>query len=214
MLKCKCQLYNLTYLHYLLITMMLLLSGCSIQNTDMVLVLDLSGSTQDHYTMVTEFATHLVYGLDMSFSRTRLGIITFSTTSKNEFFLNTYTDKESIINAMRFEHYGGRTNIYHALNRLNEEQFILASGDRVGVRNIAVLVSDGYSNEQAGQELAEAEIVKDRGAEVYTIALGESPNLSDINEMSSNPDSDYVIRLRTIAEAQDAAEMLLDTLCR
>ena len=179
-----------------------------------MLVLDLSGSTQEHYAIVTSFALTLVQGLDLAFGRSRVGIITFSTESRNEFFLNDYQDKESILNAMRFSHYGGRTNIYAALRRLNEEQLTAANGDRNGVRNIAVLVSDGYANEQASLTLDEAARIKARGTEIYTVAIGGSPNLSDINEISSDPDSDFVIRLRTLQDAEQAASDFLDILCR
>ena len=164
--------------------------------------------------MVTSFALSLVQGLDLAFGRTRVGIVTFNHESRNEFFLNSYQDKESVLNAMRFQHYGGRTNVYSALNRVFEEQFVSANGDRNGNRNVAVLVSDGHANEQASLTNGEATRIKDSGTEIYTIAVGGSPNLSDINEISSNPDSEYVIRLRNVTQAEQAAASLLDTLCR
>ena len=206
--------FAIYYITFRYICSFLCFAVCSIQGTDLVLVLDLSGSTQEHYEIVTSFALTLVQGLDLAFGRSRVGIITFSTESRNEFFLNDYQDKESILNAMRFSHYGGRTNIYAALRRLNEEQLTAANGDRNGVRNIAVLVSDGYANEQASLTLDEAARIKARGTEIYTVAIGGSPNLSDINEISSDPDSDFVIRLRTLQDAEQAASDFLDILCR
>ena len=80
---------------------------------------------------MTSFALELVHGLDLSFGRTRVGVVTFSTESRNEFFLASYQDRQSILNRMRFEHYGGRTNIYSALQRVADEQLTINNGYRI-----------------------------------------------------------------------------------
>ena len=187
--------------------------ACSIQSTDLIIVLDLSGSTQEQYEIVTSFALELVHGLDLSFGRTRVGVVTFSTEARNEFFLFSFQDRQSILNRMRFEHYGGRTNIYQALRLVTDEQLTQQNGDRTGVRNLVVLVSDGDHNEESHRTLAQAEALKARDAELYTIAIGQSPNFGDLNQMSSNPDSQYVIRLQTLDQVRNAADILLGFIC-
>ena len=162
---------------------------------------------------MTSFALELVHGLDLSFGRTRVGVVTFSTEARNEFFLFSFQDRQSILNRMRFEHYGGRTNIYQALRLVTDEQLTQQNGDRTGVRNLVVLVSDGDHNEESHRTLAQAEALKARDAELYTIAIGQSPNFGDLNQMSSNPDSQYVIRLQTLDQVRNAADILLGFIC-
>ena len=153
-----------------------------------------------------------MHGLDLSFGRTRVGVVTFSTESRNEFFLASYQDRQSILNRMRFEHYGGRTNIYSALQRVADEQLTINNGYRIRANHVVVLVSDGEHNEQSPLTLDAAERVKEK-ALLYTVAIGQSPNFGDLNAMSSNPDSQYVIRLQTLADVETAADMLLDFIC-
>lgn len=164
--------------------------------------------------MTVEFALQLVYGIDMSQSRSYIALITFSSTATVNFPLNRYFDKESVINAMRFAYSGGRTNIQDALQLVNSQVFIPTNGDRNSARNIVVLVSDGYANVNEGNTISEATNVKNRGALIYTIALGTNPDLSTLNAVSSNPDSDYVFRLRNPSEVQTTVDNVLGELCR
>jgi collagen type VI alpha len=185
---------------------------CNIENTDIVLLLDTSGSTEDDFREMSEFAYDLVYGLDMSADRTRVGVILFNTDSQMLFKLNTYSQKISVLNALRFKYTGGRTSIYSALRLAGADMFTVASGDRPGVRNILVLASDGYSTVNGGDPSTEAQELRNQGIEIYVVAMGSNPNLAELNAISSDPDTSHVINLAD-SDGMSAAEALLDVLC-
>ena len=109
--------------------------GCDIR-VDLVLILDLSGSVEDEYRMVLEFAKHLVYGLPFQQDRTRVGAIAYSTEIVGQFYMNTYRDQEAVINALNFYHKGGKTNAQLALNLMREQHFTSQRGDRSAVRGL------------------------------------------------------------------------------
>ena len=56
----------------------------------MVFMLDLSGSVQSEYERTLAFTKRVVYGLDMSFDRTRFGVVTFGDSATIQFDLNAY----------------------------------------------------------------------------------------------------------------------------
>ena len=164
--------------------------------------------------MTTQFALQLIYAVDMSFSRTRVGLVTFSTDARLMFYLNSFLDKESLINSMRFVYKGGRTNIHDALQMVNNEVMVFQRGDRPLVQDIMVLVSDGKANINEADTTTESDAFKSRGGQIYTVALGTSPNFRLIDEMSSLPSSDYVLRLRNVGEVSQTLQDLLEQICR
>jgi collagen type VI alpha len=82
---------------------------CS-RHYDVVFVLDLSGSVGDanEYPTVTNFTREVVAGLSSS---TNVGIVTFDTVARSVFYLNTYTSRRQLLNAINFYTPGGKTNV-------------------------------------------------------------------------------------------------------
>ena len=176
--------------------------------------MDLSGSVKDEYEMVVQFAQRVVYGLNMRYDRTRVGAVTFSTVVGDQFYMNTYTTKEAVINALNFHHEGGRTNMQAALEVTRTVHFKPSRGERTGVRNVVALISDGNSNVNAAKTIPEAKRLKGDAIDIFSIALGKSPNLPDLNEIANNPDSEYVVKLPTLADVDAAANEFLQHLCK
>ena len=176
--------------------------------------MDLSGSVENEYEMSVQFAQRVVYGLNMRYDRTRVAVVTFSTTVGDQFYLNSYTSKDAIINAMNFHHKGGRTNTQEALNVMRTTHFTPSHGQRTGVRNVAVLISDGNSNINADNTVPEADRARRQGIDVYSVGLGRNPNLPELNDISNDPDSEYVVRLPSLADVDSAANELLERLCK
>ena len=89
----------------------------------------------------------------MQFGRTRVGIVTYSDRAKVMFRLGKYKTMQELMNGLSFSRSGGRTNTQEALRYMYQDVFS-RSGDRRGVDNIAIVVSDGGSNVSRGRKLA------------------------------------------------------------
>ena len=120
---------------------------------DVVFVLDISGSVDTVYNLLINFTKHAVMGLPMHFGRTRVGLISYSDRAKMEFDLNDYTEKKEILNAMVVAKPGGATNTQAALRMMHQDMFSNYRGDRDGVDNVAIVISDGMSNVEQGKKL-------------------------------------------------------------
>ena len=75
----------------------------------------------------------------------------------------SFRAKQEVLNALSFFPNRGKTNTQAALGVMRRELFTSGRGDRTGVDNIAVLVTDGYSNIDRFNTIPEAERAKDDG---------------------------------------------------
>ena len=76
----------------------------------------------------------------------------FSQRANTEFTLDRYTDKTSLVEAIRnIQHTGGDTNIADGLRLMRRMLFSGRNGDRSDVKNVAIVITDGNSNTEADQ---------------------------------------------------------------
>ena len=76
-------------------------TGCRRQ-IDVVFVLDMSGSTETSHKWARLAAKEIVTNLDMNFGRVHVGLITYGDNASVHFYLDTYSEKEEILNAICF----------------------------------------------------------------------------------------------------------------
>jgi collagen type VI alpha len=188
---------------------------CSRQ-LDVVFVLDLSGSIEEDssYVTVVDFVRSVIAGLDVQNGLVRVGVVTFATTATNEFYLKTYVQNgQALQNAIEFSHPGGTTNAQAGLS-LAKNQFTSANGDRSGIPNVVVYVSDGYSDvlEVPGSDMA-ADQLKNTGVTIYSVGLTDNPNIVELWNINSDPDNDYYVSIGSNNDYTSAANQLLDKLC-
>ena len=119
-----------------------------------------------------------------------------------------------MLNALSFRRAGGRTNTQRALRLLNDDVFSSSRGDRSGVPNVAIVVSDGESNVRRENTQPEARRARQRAVEIYSLAIGERPAMDELNGMATEPHAEHVLRARTEADVENAAARLLDELCQ
>ena len=68
-----------------------------------------------------------------------------------EFDLLQYNTVEALRTAVAFQRAGGLTNTQQALELLTTQVFNVSMGDRTGVNNTAVVITDGKSNVARGK---------------------------------------------------------------
>jgi len=71
-----------------------------------------------------------------------------------------------------------------------------------------ILVGDGYSVD-SGRTRAIADWLKSNGTVIYGVANGEGSQLSELTQIASSPDSQYVLQLGDI---RSVSQTLLDRL--
>ena len=183
-------------------------------------MIDLSGSTLDEYERTMTFVREAVYGLDFRFNRARVAVITYGSTAQVRFDLDAYTAKDDVINALRFMPNVGRTNTQQAIARMRNDVFRGGAGvgDRAGVANVGVLVTDGFSNVARANTIPEALRARnDDDIALYVIALGDQVDRAEVNGIAGyrqEPTSDYVYNIMNTGQVGDVTRTWLEHLCQ
>jgi uncharacterized protein with von Willebrand factor type A (vWA) domain len=120
---------------------------------------------------VNGFVSHA----DIDTGNTKIAIITYSTKVRVEFDLKTYGTKEKLLNAINaIEYTFGDTNTADAIKMVRTRSFTPFYGDREGIPNVAVIVTDGVSNINHYKTIPEAKLARESGIEIYAIGVGVS----------------------------------------
>lgn len=183
---------------------------------DVVFAIDSSGSVgQDNFYRVLNFTYFTVDGLDIDSGQFRVGVTTFSDTSRLEFNLGDFTKKEDIEQALkeRVHYVYGNTHTAHALRRARTEMFTAPAGDRPDIPNVVVVVTDGQSNVNHELTLPEARALKNAGVTIITVAVGFTSETTELVGLTSAPVSQNLIYVTDYESLDKLKDQLIDPLC-
>ena len=177
-------------------------------------MLDASGSVESNYALIQDLAKRVVYGLNFNAGRTRVGVITYQNTEQIRFHLNEYTSQDEVLNAIAFDkNSSDGTHTSSALRIMREQMFKARKGDRTGVDNVALVLTDGRSNIQNSNTIPEADLAKDDDIHMMAVGVGRRVGHNEINGIASSPTSDNAFFLDDASELDNVANLILDQLC-
>ena len=139
-----------------------------------------------------------------------IAVVTFSDQAKLQFRLNEYDnrlDMKAAIDEIPYTH--GTTNTAAALKLIREQVFQPNVGDRDDLNNVAILLTDGNSNDFA-QTLLQARLAREQGITLITVGINDWINMDELREIASDPDDlnvfqidkfDQITRLRNDIKA-------------
>ena len=151
-------------------------------------------------------------GIDISPTQNQIGVILFSDRARLLFGLNAYTDKTSLVQAVRgIPYIDDATNIPDALCQLITSYTDNSLGARLeaGVFQVAILMTDGQSNRDSNpcgfssvSEAANAVRTVLPQVTVFAFGVGDEYNEQDVINIASRPD--YV----GVAQSFDLSQLL------
>lgn len=180
--------------------------------TDVVFALDGSGSIGAAiFLKYIEFLRAVVTGLN---DGTRVGVLIFSDSWKILFQLNTFDDKQYIINALYAYYPGGTTNTAGAIQQVREGMFTAANGDRPDVPNILVLVTDGISNDR-NATIGQAILTRNAGISIITVGVGVGDQIdpNELEGIASYPTTSNFIPVENENSFMRIVPTLVQALC-
>lgn len=154
---------------------------------DVVFLLDGSDGTRTGFPAMRDFVQRVVETLSVDDNKDRVSVVQYSRDPTVQFYLNTYTTKDEILNTVRgLRHKGGRPlNTGAALQHLRDNVFTPSAGSRrlQGVPQVLILLSGGKSFDSVA---APASALKQLG--VLTFAIGtRSSDSRELQEISYDP---------------------------
>ena len=165
---------------------------------DLCFIIDSSGSIRDNnppggdpdnWQLQLDFLSNLVDLFTIGPDATKVGAVVFSEQVRLAFSLDTYTDAQSIKDAiLGLAYLGQTTNTPEGLRVTREQCFNQGNGDRPNVQNLAIFISDGvpFPAERRDPTIREAEALKGI-ASVIAIGISNVIDQDLLRTISSSP---------------------------
>ena len=195
-------------------TRVAILSGCSRQN-DIIFLFDASGSLASQLSLEVSLAKRIASSLNFASGRTRVGTVSFQADAKTRFYLNTFSTREDVVNSLDFvaDSRIKGTNTAAALSGMLS-MFTPDGGDRTGVPNTAIILTDGQSNINQENTIPEAQRAHRAGVHLLAVGVGTSVRRSEITGIASDPDASNTFYLQDDSQIAYVADRIIDELCR
>jgi hypothetical protein len=158
---------------------------------DLVFIVDSSGSIKDdkdsNWLSILSFIKSLIDTITIGENENRVGIVYYSEQAAHHKLLNEFQTKDELkatVDTIPF--LGYKTNIADAM-RKTREQYAADNGNREGVADLAILITDGAPNVEADQTLIEADLTKDSGVKLFVLGITSNVSKEYIKKVSSPP---------------------------
>lgn len=164
---------------------------------------------RDNFKEVMEFILNLIDLFFTERDRLQIGLAHYATDVTDVFYLNTYKNKDDIINAItRAEYKGGREiKTGNAIRHVQKTHFIKERGSRKdeGIPQILMVVTGGRSKDDSKTA---ALGLKASGVRIYAVGVGDIED--ELNNLGS--EATTVARASTFQELSELNEQILETL--
>ena len=184
-------------------------------SVDLVFVLDNSGSVGDsNFRKVKDFVKRVIDFFNIGRDGTHVAVVTYDTDTHIEFNLVKYFTKNDLRNAVDdIDYRGFLTYTGEALSEVRTDVLTAADGMRTddGIPKIVLLLTDGYSNGIPPQ--GPANDLRNSGVSIFSIGVGSSVSVSELNGIASDPDKDYVFRLSSFNQLASFVDRVSSVSC-
>ncbi|XP_029404116.1 matrilin-2 isoform X5 [Mus pahari] len=192
----------------------LLESSCENKRADLVFIIDSSRSVNTHdYAKVKEFILDILQFLDIGPDVTRVGLLQYGSTVKNEFSLKTFKRKSEVERAVkRMRHLSTGTMTGLAIQYALNIAFSEAEGARPlreNVPRIIMIVTDGRPQDSVSEVASKA---RNTGILIFAIGVGQV-DLNTLKAIGSEPHKDHVFLVANFSQIESLTSVFQNKLC-
>uniref|UniRef100_H2PQV9 Matrilin-2 n=2 Tax=Pongo abelii TaxID=9601 RepID=H2PQV9_PONAB len=192
----------------------LLESSCENKRADLVFIIDSSRSVNTHdYAKVKEFIVDILQFLDIGPDVTRVGLLQYGSTVKNEFSLKTFKRKSEVERAVkRMRHLSTGTMTGLAIQYALNIAFSEAEGARPlreNVPRVIMIVTDGRPQDSVAEVAAKA---RDTGILIFAIGVGQV-DFNTLKAIGSEPHEDHVFLVANFSQIETLTSVFQKKLC-
>ncbi|XP_066271289.1 sushi, von Willebrand factor type A, EGF and pentraxin domain-containing protein 1-like [Branchiostoma lanceolatum] len=184
--------------------------GLNMPGWDLLLLVD--GSREAAFSQNKAFARDLVDRLPISNQQaTRIGLVQFSDTNRQEFHLNRYSSKQAVLSAIdNVTHTSGGSFIGNAIDYARLISFTAANGNRAKVPDGMIVVTDGRTDDAVEFPSTGA---RHQGITTFAVGIGSRVNRQTLDTITRDP-AKVLIVTNTGNSKTNAMNLLVRWLCR
>ncbi|GAA6073350.1 collagen alpha-1(XIV) chain-like isoform X1 [Tachysurus ichikawai] len=139
-----------------------------------------------------------------------VAIAQFSDDARTEFKLNSYENKESLLDAIqRISYKGGNTKTGRAMQHVKDAVFTKAGGTRRGVPKVLVVLTDGRSQDDVNKISQEIQM---EGYIVFAIGFADA-DYGELVSIASKPSERHVFFVDDLDAFRKIEEKLITFVC-
>lgn len=183
-----------------------LVSGATCIPQDIVYMVDSSSYVGvDHFLKQLQFIKDNIKYYNLDPQCTRISVVTYNSNVYNQFYLNAYSTKQELYNAIDAIQYqpGGSSNTYDVINYAYKYSFTAEHGGRTGVPHYGILVT-GSTSSNSGQTVAAAGAAQQNGMILLTVGIGNGVSQGELSGIASSKKNQFSSQnfnaLSTVAE--------------
>lgn len=161
--------------------------ACGQKPADIVFLLDASESElAEGFAKEIQFVYNFARKFHIGPQNVQFSSVTFSTVVRNDFFLNTYSNRHDVLNAIqKISYMQGGTNTSFGLKFVRENSFTAQHGARANATKILIVITDGQSADPAATK-HEAQLLHRQGIQVYAVGVGSDVDSGELKAISSS----------------------------
>ncbi|XP_026693188.2 sushi, von Willebrand factor type A, EGF and pentraxin domain-containing protein 1-like isoform X4 [Ciona intestinalis] len=176
--------------------------ACKTAVTDVIFIVDGSWSVGEiNFRKAKDFLKALVEPFEVGWDNSRFAVVQYSDDPRTEFLMNehfTVTDVLNAIDAIPYK--GGNTNTGKALAFSLYTALSPANGARPYVNKVALVLTDGRSQDEVGNPARE---LRQAGVKVLTVGVGDA----DKNELKSIASPPYDSSVYHVSDYDSISEI-------
>ncbi|XP_069566385.1 collagen alpha-1(XIV) chain-like isoform X1 [Brachyistius frenatus] len=185
---------------------------CKAAKADLVFLVDGSWSIGDeNFLKIIRFLYSTTGALDgIGPDGTQVAIAQFSDDARTEFKLNSYDDKERLLDAInKIAYKGGNTKTGRAIQHVKENIFTAEGGVRRGIPNVLVVLTDGRSQDDVNKVSKEMQM---EGYIVFAIGFADA-DYGELVSIASKPSDRHVFFVDDLDAFKKIEEKLVTFVC-
>ncbi|XP_063307816.1 collagen alpha-1(XXI) chain-like [Pelobates fuscus] len=188
------------------------LAGCRTAVNDLVFIVD--GSWSVGYTdfdTAKSWLVNVTNSFDIGPAYTQVAVVQYSDAPRLEFPLGQHRTNQQLINALKSMKYlGGNTQTGRAIKFATNNVFTTSQRTNVAKNRIAIVVTDGKSQDDVVEQAMEA---KAQNIVMFAVGVGSEITTSELVTIANSPSSDYVLYAQDYTTIDKIKETMQQKIC-
>ncbi|KAM4699797.1 cartilage matrix protein [Discoglossus pictus] len=187
--------------------------NCRTRPTDLLFIIDSSRSVRpSEFEQAKVFISQVIESLDVGVNATRVGILNYASSVKNEFSLKTHKTKASLLQAVKkIQPLSTGTMTGLAIQYAINQAFTETEGARVksDISKVAIVVTDGRPQDGVKDVSARA---RETGIEMYAIGVGRV-DMTTLRQIASEPLDEHVDYVESYSLIEKLSKKFQEAFC-